>query len=125
MEDAAGQKSRSPKTAALLAALPGLVCCLGIGHLYAGRMRRGLLLLLGGWGLAGGSLFCLTAWSMCHLIIPPLGQPIGEPPAAADVFLGVGVVSFLGLVSLWAWQIFDARRCARSRPASQGQPPAQ
>jgi len=118
MEDAAVQKPRSPRTAVLLAALPGLVCCFGIGHLYAGRVRRGLVLLLGGWGLAAGGLFCLTAWSMCHLVIPPLGQPIGEPPAAADVFLTVGVVSSLGVVSLWIWQIFDARRCARSKPAS-------
>lgn len=118
MEGVAGQKPRSPKTAALLAALPGVVCCLGIGHLYAGRVRRGLVLLLGGWGLAAGGLFCLTAWSMCHMVIPPLGQPVGEPPAAADAFLITGVVSFLGLVSLWVWQIFDARRCADNRERS-------
>lgn len=110
MQDAVGHGSKSPRKAVLLAALPGLVCCLGIGHLYAARVRRGLLLLFGGWGLAAASFFCLTAWAMCRLMaIPPPGQPIGEPPPTVDAFLIIGVVSFLGLVSLWIWQIFDAR----------------
>lgn len=113
MEDAVGQGSKSPRKAVLLAALPGLVCCLGIGHLYADRVRRGLLLLFGGWGLTAAGFFCITAWAMCHMVIPPPGQPVGEPPAAADAFLIIGIVSFLGLVSLWIWQIFDARAVCR------------
>jgi hypothetical protein len=109
MKYVAEQEPKSRRTAALLAALPGLVCCFGLGHLYVGRVRRGLVLLLGGWGLAAVSLFCLTACSMCHLVIPPAGQPIAEAPPEAAAFLVIGVLSFLGLFPLWIWQILDAK----------------
>jgi len=109
MEDAVGQESKSPRKAVLLAALPGLVCCLGIGHLYAGRVRRDCCCCWGAGGWPRRASSASPPGRCANLVIPPPGQPIGEPPAAADVFLTVGIVSFLSLVSLWIWQMIDAR----------------
>ena len=103
---------RPPKSktiAILLAALPGILGFLGIGHLYLGRIRRGLILLIGNWVLAGVSIMCYFIWAMSQMVIPPPGYPRVEPPAASDVFLAISIVLFFGLVGLWIWQIFNAK----------------
>ena len=103
------QRIKSEKIAILLAALPGAIGFLGIGHLYIGRIRRGLILLMGAWGLAGTGILCFVIWSMSSMVIPPPGYPKVEVPTYYLAFFAVGFVSFLGLVGLWIWQIFDAR----------------
>jgi len=108
------QRLKSQKIAMLLATLPGAVGFLGIGHLYIGRIRRGLILLMGAWGLAGTSLFCFIASAMSTMVIPPPGYPKVEVPAYSLVFGVVGVVLLLGLVALWIWQIFDAKAACRN-----------
>ena len=108
------ERLKSQKIAMLLAALPGAVGFLGIGHLYIGRIRRGLILLMGAWGLAGISLFCFIASAMSTMVIPPPGYPKVEVPTYYLVFFAIGVVLFLGLVALWIWQIFDAKTVCRN-----------
>ena len=105
---------KNEKVAILLAVLPGAVGFLGIGHFYVGRIRRGLILLMGAWGLAGTSLFCFIASAMSTMVIPPPGYPKVEVPAYSLVFGVVGVVLLLGLVALWIWQIFDAKGVCRN-----------
>ena len=100
---------KSKKIAILLAALPGIIGFLGIGHLYTGRIRRGLILLIGAWCLAGTSTFCYIVWAMSQMVIPPPGYPRVEPPASSLVFLATSIVLFFGLVGLWIWQIFNAK----------------
>ncbi|MFC2018977.1 hypothetical protein ACFLU4_03365 [Chloroflexota bacterium] len=107
------EQLKSEKVAVLLAALLGAIGFLGIGHLYVGRIRRGLILLIGTWGLVSISVMCLFAWSMSHMIIPPPGQPIGTPPAGRWVFLVVSLLFSLGAIALWIWQIIDARAVCR------------
>lgn len=108
------KRRKNEKIAILLAALPGAFGFLGIGHIYAGRIGRGFILLVGAWVLAGIGFLCLVAWSMSHMVIPPPGQPIGEPPAYSLVLLAVGSVLLLGLAVLWIWQIFDAKSVCRN-----------
>ncbi len=108
------QRLKSEKIAILLAALIGAVGFLGIGHFYTGRIRRGFILLMGAWGLAGTSLLCFIAWSMSQMVIPPLGQPMGEVPTYSLAFFAIGFVLFFGLVALWIWQIFDAKTVCRN-----------
>ena len=100
---------KNEKVAMILAVLPGILGFLGVGHFYIGRIRRGVILLVGAWGLITASFFCFAAWSMSHMIIPPPGQPVGEPLAYAMAFLVVSLVLFFGFIALWIWQIFDAR----------------
>jgi len=45
--------------AMVLAALPGLIGILGIGHLYAGKAIKGVLLLLAGLLIFGGIWLCI------------------------------------------------------------------
>jgi hypothetical protein len=101
--------------AIILAILLGAVGFLGTGHFYLGRIRRGLILLIGGWGLIGVGLLCLIIWSMSGMVIPPPGYPEIEPPAISLVFLLVSIVLFLGFGGLWVWQIFNARTACRDR----------
>ena len=108
------QRLKSEKTAIVLAALLGAIGFLGIGHFYIGRIRRGLILLMGAWGLAGTSLFCFIASAMSGMVIPPPGYPKVEVPNSYFVFFAIGVVLLLGLVALWIWQIFDAKVMCRN-----------
>jgi len=94
--------------------LPGVVGFHGIGHFYLGRIRRGLILLIGAWVLIFTAVFSLIAWSMCQMVIPPPGQPMGEPPAYIWVFLVISPISFLGAIALWIWQIFDAKTACQN-----------
>ena len=107
-------KLKDGRIAVLLAALLGAIGFLGIGHLYVGRIRRGLILLMGAWGIAGISLFCFIASAMSTMAIPPPGYPKVEVPTYSLVFSAIGVVLFLGLVALWIWQIFDAKTVCRN-----------
>lgn len=108
------QRLKSQKITVLLSALPGVVGFLGIGHLYIGRIRRGLILLMGACGLAGASVVCFVVWSMSQMVVPPPGYPEVEVPAYSLVFFAIGVVLFLGLVALWVWQIFDAKAACQN-----------
>jgi hypothetical protein len=106
-------KPKSESISLLLGILPGLIGFLGIGHFYAGRIRRGLILLIGGWVLAGVSLFCFIAASMSTLVIPPSGQPPEELPAYFFIFCSISIILSLGGLALWIWQIINARTVCR------------
>jgi hypothetical protein len=108
------QRLKSQKIAMVLAALLGAVGFLGIGHLYIGRIRRGLILLMGTWGLAGASFLCLAVGSMSLMVVPPPGYPKVEVPTYSYVFSAIGIALFLGIVALWIWQIFDAKAVYRN-----------
>jgi len=95
------QRLKSEKIAMLLAALLGAVGFLGIGHLYVGRIRRGLILLVGAWALASISFFCFVVSAMSTMVIPPPGYPKVEIPAYHSAFFAAGFVLSLGLFALW------------------------
>jgi TM2 domain-containing membrane protein YozV len=77
---------KNPTTAVLIAAIGGLFGVSGMGHMYVGKVTKGILILVAGLILAvvGG----LTA-----------------------AFL-VGIPLLIGYLALWIWQIFDARKLA-------------
>lgn len=69
-----GADVKDPNTALLLELLPGLVMgTYGIGHLYLGRVGRGLLLMFGYWFVAFVNLILasfvigLCTLPLCHL----------------------------------------------------------
>jgi len=84
---------KNPGIAALLAAIIGLVL-LGIGHIYVGKITRGLVLLFTGLVLDGlliASLF--FSW----LIFPIF----------FTIILGIAALA------LWVWSIYDAYKLAK------------
>lgn len=78
---------KDPTAAFLLGLLPGLVGFWGIGHMYAGDVFKGLLILFTGWALIFITIFS-GPFFLCFLV--------------------------LGLV-LWLVQAFDAYRTAVAR----------
>ena len=85
MERPMGWKSES--TTLLLAILPGLICILGIGHLYLGVIGRGVGILIAG---------------IVMLIV-----------GALTIGFGIGIIILILVIPLFIWQIIDARKLCR------------
>jgi TM2 domain-containing membrane protein YozV len=98
---------KSPGTAALLAFIGGIFGILGIGHFYAGKIGRGIIILIFGLILAGaimGSSLSILAMQSNSIE----NESSGEGSAIA-IGLFSGVVYFI----LFIWQIFSARGLAK------------
>ena len=67
-------------------------CWTGVGQIYAGRIQRGIILIL-----IGAILIFLSHWS---LLIP-----------RCDVLISIGLI--LALIAIKIWTLFDAHKCAR------------
>ena len=102
-------KPKNKTIAILLASLSGILGVLGVGHLYVGRIRRGIILLISGWAIIGTSFLFLSFYFMSGLVIPPPGYPRVQPPESALAFIVAVIILFHGFVALWIWQIIDAR----------------
>lgn len=87
--------AKSPRTAALLAAIVGFVAILGAGHFYIGRVKRGIAFLVPGiiFGILEGIAF------------------VGYGTVGGAV--GVFWMSFLIYLGLWIWQVLDAHKLAK------------
>lgn len=72
----------------------------GIGHIYVGRIGRGLLILFSG-------LILFIVWIFIFLlsILAGAGGIIGA--------LVLGIIFIVGYIIIWFWQIFDANNLAR------------
>lgn len=91
--------AKSPRTAALLAAIVGFVAILGAGHLYVGKRKA----IMAGVGfMILGFMFSIPI--AVNLINPPPRGPSWE-------IIGIFWLIWLGL---WIWQIFDARKLAKA-----------
>jgi len=82
---------KSPGTTALIAFLGGLFALPGIGHMYVGKVRRGIVILIGGFLLFFTLLFVIYFLFSVNSLFP-----------ASLVYL----IYFI-------WQIFDARKLAK------------
>ncbi len=83
-----------------LALVPGFLGFWGIGHLYLGRVRRGLLLLVSGWVLLG------VAWGL--FVLGLSAEKFGRWTGA--ILMLSGLVLMGGWLALWMWQALDARK---------------
>jgi TM2 domain-containing membrane protein YozV len=88
-------ESKNPGNAALLAILLGLVGFLGVGHVYVGRIGRGVLILA--IGLILRFLFVIS-------LFPFLWKGGGA--------LIMGILG-IGNLGLFVWQIYDAYKLAK------------
>lgn len=89
----------------MLALVPGFLGFLGIGHLYLGRVMRGLLLLLAGW------VVLVLGWGLFLLGVS--AQAFGSGTAAILILSGLALMACW--LALWMWQAVDARRLNQGR----------
>jgi TM2 domain-containing membrane protein YozV len=104
---------KSSGTAALLAFIGAIFGLPGIGHIYVGRIGRGLLILVSG--------FILYIFSWISVILGSLGGLFGSvasrtPNGGLPIFqtgVGLGVFLWCAYIALLVWQIFNARFLAK------------
>jgi TM2 domain-containing membrane protein YozV len=95
-------ESKSPGIAALLALLIG-IGVFGIGHIYVGRIRRGIVLLVVSLAIHVPLVMAAV------LLIPSLFL---SREAFGALFIGVVVLGLVNL-GLWIWQGYDAYKLAK------------
>lgn len=106
-------EQKNPGLAAVLAIVLGIFGIWGIGHIYVGKLTRGIVLLvvgilvvvIGFFGIFVGFAFGI-----------PLGAVTGGP-AGALFAIGTLLVAFVVLVVAWIagwiWQTYDAYKLAK------------
>lgn len=95
-------RTKSDTIAIILALLGGLLGFLGVGHLYLGRLGRGLALLFGGWETSALG-FCFLLAGLASLT-----------PGTGVVLVIIGLLLWAGDIALWLWQALDARSQCRA-----------
>jgi len=107
---------KSPGTAALIAFIGGIFGLLGIGHIYVGKVGKGIGILIS--GIIVAALFIIII--MMGIMGPMIG--IGPPMEMGPMMITdpnqmpLIILSFiLGIAYfvLWIWQIFNARNLAK------------
>ena len=101
---------KSPGTAMLISLIAGMFGLLGIGHIYVGKLRNGILLLIGGLVLMGLIFSCMLAYNTAQ-IYSQYGYSDNNNTAGALLFLGI--MFSLTYFALFVWQIFDIRTQAK------------
>jgi len=94
---------KSPGTAALIAFLGGIFALPGIGHIYVGKVGKGIAILVGGL-----VLYIISIFGIIYITTPVYSMPTG---------IVISVIGVIGLsiayLVLFIWQIFNARKMAR------------
>jgi len=91
---------KSIDTATILAAVLGFLGLSGVGHMYVGRVGRGVGLLIG------------------ILVLDVIGL--------ATIWFGVGIIFLIAGLAMYIWHIFDVRNLCREYNnylSQNGQPP--
>jgi hypothetical protein len=102
---------KSPGTAMLIALIAGIFGLLGIGHIYVGKLRRGILLLIGGLALMGLVAACMFSYN-ADMIYARYGY-YSDNDNSAGGLLFLGIIFSLSYFALFVWQILDVRSSAR------------
>ncbi len=90
-------QQKDPGIAAILALLAGVFGLMGMGHIYLGRIIRGLVILVGG----------IVLWSLAVFF---LFAGVFGPTGILWIFSLVCVIAVLGLL---VWQTYDAYALAK------------
>jgi hypothetical protein len=93
---------KSPGTAGVLAFIGGIFGILGIGHFYAGKIGRGIIILIFGVILAGS----ITVSSLSILAMQ--SNSIENESSGEGAAIAIGLFSGTVYFILFIWQIFSA-----------------
>jgi len=102
------KKYKSEGTTLVLSIVVGLLGFLGVGHLYVGRVRRGVIILIIG----------LLSWTALFIPMVMLGmlaeleEDTFDPEAVMGMLVGFMMVG-IGVLVLFIWQIFNSRKLCR------------
>ena len=106
---------KSPGTTALIAFLGGLFALPGIGHMYVGKVKKGIVILIGGLILyALVIVMIMSAISFQQFLSSEISSEITTNNTA--IWLQIAVLMFvfgIAYIALLIWQIFDARKLAK------------
>jgi hypothetical protein len=100
---------KSPGTAMLIAVLGGIFGLSGIGHIYVGKLGRGIGILIGGVTLIAIGIFMGVGFVASQLSVysEPLTSGIQSAALILEITFG------LSYLVLFIWQIFDVRDYAK------------
>lgn len=101
---------KSPGTAALIAFIGGLIGLPGIGHMYVGKVGRGIGILILGFILYGIVAFAI--FSTIFLAVPSQYESARNVPNVGPAVAFMFIFGFIYLI-FFIWQIFSARNLAR------------
>lgn len=90
-------QQKDPGIAAILALLAGIIGLMGMGHIYLGRITRGLIILVGG----------IVLWSLAFFF---LFAGVFGPTGILWIF---SLVCLIGVLVLLVWQVYDAHALAK------------
>jgi len=99
---------KSESTTLVLSIVVGLMGIMGVGHIYLGRIRRGVIILIIGF----------SSWVAIFIPIGILGllgnleESSDDPTAIIAVFVGFAVVG-IGVFVLFIWQILNSRKLCK------------
>lgn len=102
---------KSPGTAALIAFIGGIFALPGIGHIYVGKVGRGIGILI-----LGLILYALSVATISSVgFLASLEQPNSASEYASA---GIGAIAMMlvfniAYIVLFIWQIFNARKLAK------------
>lgn len=100
--------AKSEGTTMVLSIIVGLMGIMGIGHIYLGKTKRGVIILIIG----------IFSWSL--LFVPTillLGSDIPMDEYTLEKRLSdmttIIIIGVIGVIALFIWQIIDARRLCK------------
>jgi TM2 domain-containing membrane protein YozV len=108
---------KSPGTTALIAFLGGLFALPGIGHMYLGRVRRGMIILIR--GLILYVLMIIPAIMAFSFQGFPSTQNMFSSETTTDIprvwlqIISLMLVLGIAYIALFIWQILDATKLAK------------
>jgi len=101
-------KSKSEGITMVLSIIVGLMGIMGVGHIYLGKVRRGIIILIIG-------IVSWSAFFVPFVILGVIGELEEEPSDPAIIFGMIGgfVVVGIGVFVLFIWQVLDSRKLCR------------
>lgn len=101
-------QSKSEGLTLVLSIVVGLMGIMGVGHIYIGRVKRGIIILVLG-------IASWTAFFIPIIILGVMGELEQEPSDPTVIFgmMGGFVIVGVGVLILFIWQILNSRKLCR------------
>ena len=106
-----GLERKNTGLAAVLALIPGIFGLWGVGHIYVGKIGRGILLLILGVLLTWVARIFILPFGVIVGVIS--GAPHGGPPGFFGGLLATILIWLLICLAIFIWQIYDAYKLAK------------
>jgi TM2 domain-containing membrane protein YozV len=102
---------KSPGTAALIAFVGGIFALPGIGHIYVGKVGKGIAILI------FGVVLMVLTFVLIFSVVPftmPTDEAVDVENASIGIWIPIISAAFgIAYFVLFVWQIFNARNLAR------------